>query len=795
MSKSGPGSRPGASTRTKVIAAGLFAATSVAAGVVVAAMAVPSAAAMGEGAKAATEVYGGLSSKFTTPPLPRKSVVTSADGTVLATLYAENREEVPIEQISPDLQHAIVAIEDSRFFEHNGVDVKGTMRAVANNASGDAVQGGSTITMQYIKNVLVSTADTAEQQEAATARSASRKLQEIRYAVELEKELTKTQILNNYLNISYFGAGAYGAEAASQRYFSKHANELTLSEAALLAGLVQSPTVYDPTVDPEAAQTRRNEVLDRMLQLGYITQEQRNLAVIVPVTDLLRPTVPVNGCAASIYPYYCDYAVRQVLDNPAFGETKEDREKYIETGGLTIKTALDMTAQDAAQRAVFEAIPAADESGKAAAIAMVRPGTGEVIAMSQNRTWGDEGLGQTTYNYSVNENEGGTIGMQAGSTFKIFTIANALEQGINPYEKVKSSSQMLLPGGDWGCGTGTDQGQFIGKNSSDYGGDYDMFTAAALSANTYFLQAERNSSMCKTVEMAKRAGVESAIGDPLKPTITFTLGVTEVSVLNVANAYATFAAHGTYCVPRATLSVVDRTGKTTDIPEQCTETIPRDVADATTAVLTNVVDGKINSRTGANMSLGSQESTGKTGTTDSNSAVWYAGYTPQLAAAVWVGDPRGAFKYPMTDVTINGVHYNELYGGELPGPIWKAAMQGALANSPTESFNLEAKYDLQTAAQGGGPDAAKSLAIAAARKSGSYNPPVHGEAPVPVKYTKDDPNKPGAPAPEVIDPNSSSSQSSSGQSGSNNGTGGTTGTNQYGTNTYNPYGTNTYNSN
>ncbi|MFM2438784.1 MAG: hypothetical protein RLZ55_1609, partial [Actinomycetota bacterium] len=348
MSKSGPGSRPGASTRTKLIAGGLFAVTSIAAGVVVAAMAVPSAAAMGEGAKAATEVYGGLSTKFTTPPLPRKSVVTAADGTVLATLYAENREEVPIEQISPYLQHAIVAIEDSRFYEHNGVDMKGTVRAVANNASGDSVQGGSTITMQYIKNVLVSTADTAEQQEAATARSASRKLQEIRYAVELEKELTKTQILNNYLNISYFGAGAYGAEAASQRYFSKHASELDLSEAALLAGLVQSPTVYDPTVDPETAQKRRNEVLDRMLQLGYITQEQHDLAMIVPVTDLLKPTVPVNGCAASPFPYYCDYAVRQVLDNPTFGETREDREKYIETGGLTIKTALDMTAQDAA---------------------------------------------------------------------------------------------------------------------------------------------------------------------------------------------------------------------------------------------------------------------------------------------------------------------------------------------------------------------------------------------------------------------------------------------------------------
>jgi membrane peptidoglycan carboxypeptidase len=198
-----------------------------------------------------------------------------------------------------------------------------------------------------------------------------------------------------------------------------------------------------------------------------------------------------------------------------------------------------------------------------------------------------------------------------------------------------------------------------------------------------------------------------------------------------------------------------------------------------------VVDGKINGRTGANMSLGSQESTGKTGTTDSNSAVWFAGYTPQLSAAVWVGDPRGAFKYPMTDVTINGVHYNELYGGELPGPIWKQAMQGALANSPTESFDLQAKYGLTTAAQGGGPDPAKSLALAAAKKSGSYTPPFIGGTPVTVKYTKDDPNKPGAPAPEVIDQNSSGSQNSSGQSGTNNGASSNGSTSPYGTNTYN----------
>lgn len=733
--------KPPMSTRTRVIAGGMFVAVSVAAGVVVAGMALPAAGAIGGGAQAAVDVYGGLPTEFTTPPLPRKSIVTAADGTEIATLYAENRVEVPLEAIDVDLQHAIVAIEDSRFYEHNGVDLRGTARALANNAAGQEVQGASTITMQYVKNVLVTTADTPEEAEAATAVTPSRKLQEMRYAIEVEKELTKAQILNNYLNISYFGAGAYGAEAAALRFFSKPASDLTLSQAALLAGLVQSPTVYDPTVDPAAAEARRNVVLDRMLELGYITPEDHAISLAIPVAADLNPTVPVNGCAASPYPYFCDYAIRQFRANPAFGETPEDREELLRVGGLNIKTTLDMNAQVAAQDAVFSYIPAEDPSGKAAAIAMVQPGTGQVLAMAQNRTWGD-GPGQTTYNYAVDESEGGTIGMQPGSTFKIFTIASALQQGLNPYERVNATSQMLFPAGDWGCGDQNFE-PFVGKNANNYGGNYDMFTAAALSANTWFLQRERDAGICNTVETAKRAGIVSASGAEIPPTITFTLGVTEVSPLVLANAYATFANHGVYCQPAAILSVVDRDGKETTTSPACEPRIARDIADATTAVLTSVVDGNINGRTGANMSLG-RESTGKTGTSDSNSAVWYAGYTPELSAAVWVGDPRGGFQYPMQDVTINGQFYSEVYGGELPGPIWKQAMNGALAYTDWSSFDLDAKWDLVSAQQGGGPNTTKSTQIEAYIKANGIDTSPHGPPPVRQSYTQDaDPNTPG----------------------------------------------------
>lgn len=734
-------SKPPISTRTKVIAGGMFVGVSVAAGVVVAGLALPAAGAIGGGAQAAVEVYGGLPTEFTAPPLPRKSVMTAADGTEIATLYAENRVEVPLDAMAIELQRAIVAIEDSRFYEHNGVDLRGTARALANNATGQEVQGASTITMQYVKNVLVTTAKTPEEAEAATAVTPSRKLQEMRYAIEVEKQLTKSQILNNYLNISYFGAGAYGAEAAAQRYFSKSAKDVTLSQAALLAGLVQSPTVYDPTVDPAAAQARRDVVLNRMFELGYITPEELAISLAVPVTDDLNPTVPANGCAASPFPYFCDYALRQFLANPLFGETPEDRDELLRVGGLTINTTLDMNAQLSAQDAVFSYIPAEDPSGKAAAIAMVQPGTGHVMAMAQNRTWGD-GVGQTTYNYAVNEAEGGTIGMQPGSTFKIFTIASALQQGLNPYERINATAQMLFPAGDWGCGDQNFEA-FVGKNANNYGGNYDMFTAAALSANTWFLQRERDAGICSTVEMAKKAGIVSASGAEIPPTITFTLGVTEVSPLVLANSYATFANHGVYCQAAAILSVVDREGKQTSTTPLCEPRIARDVADATTAVLTNVVDGTISGRTGQNMALG-RETTGKTGTSDSNSAVWFAGYTPDMSAAVWVGDPRGGFQYPMQDVTINGQFYSEVYGGELPGPIWRQAMNGALADTPYTPFDLDAKWDLVSAQQGGGPNPAKSAQVEAYIKANGIDTSPHGPAPIKQGYTRDaDPNTPG----------------------------------------------------
>ena len=383
-------------------------------GAIMAAMAVPVVAAFGKASEVAGEQIGALPAELATPPLPNRTYMLDADGNRIATLFEENRVSVPLSQISENMQRAIIAVEDERFYEHKGVDVQGLIRAqLENTASGSIQQGASTLTMQYVRNVLVTAAADEEQVEAAVEQTTARKLQEIRYAVQVERELTKDEILNRYLNIAYFGSGAYGVEAASRRYFGHSAKKLTTAEAATLAGIVQSPVGYDPLVNPEDSETRRNAVLTKMESLDYITPEQYQKAVGKPIGSYLNPKKISNGCAESKYPFYCDYAVKQILNDPNYGKTTQDREDFLKRGGLVIRTAMQPKAQAAATNAVMNTIPPKDPSKKGAAIAMVNPPTGEVVALAQNRLWGTKGKGKTTYNYAVDQKDGGTTGMQA----------------------------------------------------------------------------------------------------------------------------------------------------------------------------------------------------------------------------------------------------------------------------------------------------------------------------------------------------------------------------------------------
>jgi membrane peptidoglycan carboxypeptidase len=656
------------------------------AGIVTALIVLPVAGGIGLASRNGAQAFSRLPSDLTQVPLPQQNTILDAKGDVLAVLYAQNRIEVPLEQISPLMQQAVIAIEDQRFFNHAGVDFRATIRASISTGSGGQVQGGSTITQQYVKQILLTAATTKEEQEAAVAVSINRKLREARYAIGLENKLTKKEILAGYLNIAYFGAGSYGVEIASKRYFSKSASELTLTQAATLAGLVQNPSRYDPTRYPERAQARRDLVLKAMKNAGYITAEQAETAIAVPVSLDLNPTELPNGCTTSAAPYFCDYVLTVLRNDPIFGDTPEVREAVLNLGGLTIKTTLDPKAQKASQTAVDEKIPFDDPSGKAAAITMMRPGTGEITAMAQNRKWGRSGAGYTTVNYNTPVDSNGTVGFQAGSTFKAFTIAAAFKQGWDPFEVISAPAKKTFEN-FVECETGDKFAPYEVQNSTSSGA-FDILSAAAFSVNTYFVGLEEKLGLCDPIDIATAAGVKQGNGELFEKFPCFTLGCFDVTTLNMTEGMATFAAHGVHCSPIAISKITDRFGAELSVPSaDCRRTIDLQVADSTTAVLAGVIEGPIPGRTGRAMDLG-RPAAGKTGTTDSSAAVWFVGYTPDMAASVWVGDPRGGQKYPMKNITIGGRYYSQVFGSTMPGPIWRDALIGALAGTPETAWNL-----------------------------------------------------------------------------------------------------------
>jgi len=690
-----PRSKP--SIFTSLARLSLFVAVSLVAGVVAAGTALPLIGGAGVAVRSAVENYESLPSQLTTPPLPQRSRILAADGSTLATIYVQDRIEVPLTSISPIMRQAIVAVEDGRFYDHRGVDPRGLLRAFVGNATGGdlvAGGGGSTLTQQYVKNVFVESATNAADASAARARTMQRKLKEMRYALALEHTLTKDQILERYLNIAYFGAGAYGIEAAARRYFSKHASRLTLVEAATLAGAVQQPVAYDPTRNPKSSQKRRIQVLKRMAELGYISQAQAAQASVIATKKFLKPTKPKNGCTTSRSPFFCDYVLHVLETDPTFGATAADRQNLLRIGGLTIRTTLDPTKQLAANEAVLKYIPRKDHSKKIAAITMVKPSTGEIVAMTENRAWGVKGVGVTTYNFNVGTKMGGSLGAQAGSTFKAFTLVAALEKGISPYEYIESPQRKTFDGFT-DCKTGVAFPKYTVNNSTG-AGTFNMLSGAAYSINTFFMGLEQKTGVCTPAAAAESMGLRRGDGTPLQRVPSFTLGTQEVTPLGMAGAYAVLANHGVRCNPVAIAQITDRDGKDLPVPQaKCKQIIPRNVADSVTAILSQVIDGPLQGRTGAAMTLG-RPAAGKTGTVNSSAAVWFVGYTPDLAAAVATYDPRGGYGFPMKNITIGGHYFDQVFGSSLPGPIWKMAMTAALASTAKTPWDLQTLDGLNT---------------------------------------------------------------------------------------------------
>ena len=722
---------------------GLFLLVSALAGVLVAGAALPFVGGAGVATRTAVEDYEALPSQLTTPPLPQRSLILASDGSVIATIYEQNRIEVPLSSVALVMRQAIVAIEDRRFYDHGGVDPRGLLRAaIGNTSGGGTTQGGSTLTQQYVKNVFVESAATPEEAAAARARTITRKLKELRYAVALERVLTKDQILERYLNIAYFGAGAYGVEAASLRYFSKHASKLTLAEAATLAGAVQQPVAYDPTRNPNSSQRRRIQVLNAMAEVGYITPAVAAATGKIPTKKLLHPSKATNGCTTSYAPFFCDYVYRQLRDNPAFGATPADREQLLRRGGLVIRTSLVPATQKGAQAAVDKYIPRADPSRKVAAITMIAPTTGQIVAMAQNRSWGVSGPGVTTYNFNVGTKDGGSLGAQAGSTFKAFTMAAAFMQGISPYENIVAPQTATFT--DFkNCTTGAPFAPYTVNNSTG-AGTFNMLSGAAYSINTYFMALEQKTTQCAAANVATSLGVTRGDGSPLQANPSFTLGTDEVTPLAMASAYATFADHGVHCDPVSILQVTDRDGKNLPVPlTACNRVLDRQVADSVAYVLSQVIDGPLPGRTGKAMSLG-RAAGGKTGTINNSAAVWFVGFTPDLAAAVATYDPRGGYGHPMQNITIGGHYYKQVFGLSLPGPIWRMSMLAALAGTPKTPFDLQTLDGLGTTPTPPPSASASASATPAPSVSGS---PAPGGTPSPSTSPQPLPSTTPAPKP------------------------------------------------
>lgn len=595
--------------------------------------------------------------------LPQHTVLLDKDGVEFARFLSEDRVDVKREQISDTFVDALIASEDRDFYEHPGIAVDSIIRAALSNAAGNDRQGASTITQQYIQNLLISNARDETEQLVATGTSIPAKIQEARYALWVEKQLSKDEILTGYANAVYFGNGAYGVESAARTYFSTSASELTVPQSALLIALLKAPSAYDPVTNPDSALKRRNVVINSMVEFGSITAEEGEAA---KATELgLAIGARVSGCGASAYPHFCALVQQELLTDEAFGTTDKDRQETLRRGGLTITTTLDRTAADIAQTAALTALGADNRVGTG--IAVVEPGTGHIAAVAQNHGW------STTQIVYANSQ------FQPGSVMKPVALAASLAAGFDINTRFGSNGPYSPPGFDAPPGG-------INNSGKARPGTIDAASAVRQSINIYFIKMAERTGVQAIADAARDMGLTSLPKDWSGREISIAIGTYEVSPLEIATAYATFAAGGVHCDPTTIAAVtVTGTGAPAPAPEAlCTQVISNGVAQQ----MNTILQGPF-TRGGTLSAVGGipgHTAGGKTGTTDGSGAVWTAGMTPQLATAVWVGDPRGGQAHPLVNVTAYGSTIGTAYGASIAGPIWRESMIGSHQNLPAVPF-------------------------------------------------------------------------------------------------------------
>jgi membrane peptidoglycan carboxypeptidase len=549
----------------------------------------------------------------------------------VGTLHgAVNRENVSLAEMADTTKYAVLAVEDADFYSHNGVNARSIARALVSNVNaGGITQGGSTITQQLVKNLVLD--DDRQQVE--------RKIPEAALALRLEDQMSKDQILELYLNTVYFGAGAYGVKAAASVYFDKAPHELDWAESALLASLISSPSSLDPTRNPEGAQRGRRLALRRIEEEGYITPEQRAEYEQAPL-PLVR-VATTNSLEAPEKGYFLEEVKQQLLKLPELGKTVNERAEKIFAGGLRIYTTFDPRAQAAAEAAVADTLARVNDERFSAALAAVEPGTGAVRAII-----GGPGFDRFKFNIATQK------GRPTGSSMKAFVLAAAMEAGIVPADSLDGTGPCSFPN------KGGTPDPYESENFGGSPGSFGDLTSQTLrSSNCGYLRLTQIVGPNNVISVARALGVTSR----LEPILALPLGVFDITPLEMANAYAAFPNDGVRTDAYFVRRIEDRDGKV--IYEHRSETT-RAISTQSARLVTQVLEKNVLGGTGTRARLRGQPAAGKTGTSSDFSDAWFVGYTPYLSTAVWMGNPEAAIEMR----NVGGV--SGVTGGSFPAAIW-----------------------------------------------------------------------------------------------------------------------------
>jgi membrane peptidoglycan carboxypeptidase len=695
--------------RAGVKTVGLLAALTVGLGVLTAAAALPLVGATGVAMRDVAKTWlnlpvAGLGQ------VPGRSVLLDTSGQPIAYYYSGPtyqgrphpifRDPVTWAQTAPVVRNAIVAVEDYRFWQHGALDVRGTIRALFSTSSGSGVQGGSDIAQQYVKNACSLTAPTYAAALQCRIDSVSiaglvRKLKELRIASNVQRSMTRPQLLTAYLNAAYFGNGAYGIKVASQFYFSVPPSRLSLPQAATLAGVVNDPYTDDPVAFPGNAIARRNLVLSEMALHGYISQATANRVSREPLGLHTSPIAIQAGCTAqnaAWAAFFCDYVLAVMRHDPQYAQAYSE---LTTVGGLKIYTTLNAKDQLAADHAVHYVLPGRNgyynPNHDVDAEVLIQPGTGQVRAIAVNRPYGfDYAAGQTSLDYAVNSPYNGGVGVQTGSSSKLFTLVTALKQGLTYSYHLRVHSGMTT-GASTDCHGAPVPAYPVANADPAEAGNWPLYAATAASVNAYFVTLEGKIGLCNVVKTAVSMGMTRADGLsllkrdpslgrnglPADDLASFTLGSVYVSPMSMAAAYATVASRGVYCHPIAITAITDAHGKSLPVESAgCHRVLSKGVADATNYALENVLVAG----TAFNRGIG-RPAAAKTGTANGGYYAAFAGYTPTLVGYVSVfnpANPTGAGAMvgcPQSDYRELNTNYptcpGQMYGDNAPGATWQ----------------------------------------------------------------------------------------------------------------------------